>query len=576
MRLPAFFLTYSVIHFTNKSDKMGAMRLNLKLAGKIWLSIGILIFGYLISTILGVVMGMGIRTSLDKAFEVQFTASRKGQQLTTSFEKQLKEYENAVMVGEASSIETAADLARTCTKIIAEILHLKGLPETRIVEIKSIALSMAAFTRDAEATYLPMANGSLTDELQKRATDLNERRELLTQRISSLETGLAQDLRTALLDIANSTSTQGKISLGVFALIITISLLAIRTLVIKTITGPLRNAVALADSVSSGDLRARVEISSGDEIGQLANALNNMAENLRCMIDGILKKTSNLNSVSSNLMGLSSKLGGHVGELTKMSGSAAGAAKTLSSNMANLTLNATQSSTNIGTVAAATEELTATVVDVTRNSESASAVTGSAVKFIESVSTKVSALEKAAIEVSEIIEIILEVAEQSKLLALNATIEAARAGEVGKGFAVVATEVKELAQQTNQAVEEIRRKIDAIQTSTNDTIGEIDEIGRVLRKIDEIVTSIAAAMEQEEASTKEIASNISQAAGANRDITSGISLAADASKTISQDIIHVSSVSGSISEASKEVTRGAGTLQGISAELKAMVEKFRI
>jgi methyl-accepting chemotaxis protein len=131
---------------------------------------------------------------------------------------------------------------------------------------------------------------------------------------------------------------------------------------------------------------------------------------------------------------------------------------------------------------------------------------------VQSAQSSVDELGAAAAQIDKIITVIVEIAEQTKLLALNATIEAARAGEAGKGFAVVAAEVKQLATQTNNATDDIRLKISSMQSSTNNTIGEIKHISGVITSVDEIVSSIAASVEEQSVTTRDISCTIGNVA----------------------------------------------------------------
>src|SRR5207253_10906343 len=135
---------------------------------------------------------------------------------------------------------------------------------------------------------------------------------------------------------------------------------------------------------------------------------------------------------------------------------------------------------------------------------------------------RITELSSAASRIGDVVKMITAIAEQTNLLALNATIEAARAGEAGRGFAVVASEVKALASQTAKATDEIGTQIAAMQTATQDSVGAIKEIGGTIGRIAEIATTIAAAVEEQGATTQEIARNVQQAAHGTSEVAGSI------------------------------------------------------
>lgn len=187
---------------------------------------------------------------------------------------------------------------------------------------------------------------------------------------------------------------------------------------------------------------------------------------------------------------------------------------------------------NVETVAAATEELSASIAEIARHVQDSAKVSGDAVKEAEAANSTIHELGTASAEIGQVIKVITSIAQQTNLLALNATIEAARAGEAGKGFAVVANEVKELARQTAKATEEIGQKIDAIQSSTRIAVSSIKSIGSIITKMNEISTTIAAAVEQQSTATSEISRNVSEAAKGTCEVSNniaGVSQAADES-----------------------------------------------
>ncbi|WP_203074654.1 methyl-accepting chemotaxis protein [Falsiroseomonas ponticola] len=198
---------------------------------------------------------------------------------------------------------------------------------------------------------------------------------------------------------------------------------------------------------------------------------------------------------------------------------------------ANVAAAAEQASGEVRTVAAATEELTTSVAEVSRQVRNASLMAGEAVDEAEAANANVKGLATAAQKIGDVVRLISGIANQTNLLALNATIEAARAGEAGKGFAVVASEVKSLAAQTARATEEISGQIGEIQAATGAAVATIQGIAQRIAQMNEVSTTIAAAVEQQGASTREIAASIQRTASGTEAVsreTGAVTAAADA------------------------------------------------
>jgi len=184
---------------------------------------------------------------------------------------------------------------------------------------------------------------------------------------------------------------------------------------------------------------------------------------------------------------------------------------------------ANEATNNVQTVASATEELSSSIQEISRQVSQSTQIAATAVVEVESTNDKIQGLADAANKIGEVVAMITDIADQTNLLALNATIEAARAGDAGKGFAVVASEVKNLANQTAKATEEISAQISGIQGATQTAVEAIGSIGGTINQLNEISSAIAAAVEEQGAATQEIARNVEQAANGTTEVSSNIS-----------------------------------------------------
>ena len=221
---------------------------------------------------------------------------------------------------------------------------------------------------------------------------------------------------------------------------------------------------------------------------------------------------------------------------------------------------AEETSVNVQTVSTGTEQLSSSIEEISKQVITSAAIAKKAVDEAGATDTTVKSLADSASRISVVVDLIQTIASQTNLLALNATIEAARAGEAGRGFAVVASEVKSLASQTAKATEEIRTQIASMQSVTTSAVGAIQGIGRIIGEINDVTTTIAAAVEEQGAATREIARNIQHAAGGTSEVSS--------------NIVGVSTASAEAGAAANEVLGASDALRREADMLRGEIDAF--
>ncbi|WP_457570545.1 methyl-accepting chemotaxis protein [Desulfovulcanus sp.] len=383
-----------------------------------------------------------------------------------------------------------------------------------------------------------------------------------------------QDITDTIADIHKQLYEMSAISVVGFFFLISVIWFFIRRVIVNPITNI---ATALKEiAQGEGDLTARISVHSRDEIGRLAQYFNEFVENLQAMIKDIVGNTQTLNSSSSNLSELSTYITSETERMLNKSNTVAAASEEVSSNMNSVAAAMEEASTNVTLIAAAAQQMSDAVNEIVERTEKTQTITSEAVSKVESASAKIEKLGKAAKEITTITDTITAISEQTNLLALNATIEAARAGEAGKGFAVVANEIKELARQTAASSEEIKSKIESIQASTEGSVAEVVEISQVITEVNEVVSSIVAALEEQAATTNEIASNVSEASLGIQEVTENVAKSSVASSEISKEIVAISEATNKLSGMSSQVSSSAEELLGLARKLQHLVERFKI
>jgi methyl-accepting chemotaxis protein len=366
-------------------------------------------------------------------------------------------------------------------------------------------------------------------------------------------------------------------NLIVTGLIIACTAFLLAWLLFAGIIKPIKNVASSLKDIAEGegDLTSRLEVTGRDEVGDLAKWFNVFIDKLQRIVKEITAGVETLSLSSTDLSNISQQMSQAAQNASDKSHLVATSSEEMSTNMNNVAAASEQASSNVNIVATATEEMSATINEIAQNSEKARSVTGDAVSQAQNASVKVNELGTAAQEISKVTEVITEISEQTNLLALNATIEAARAGDAGKGFAVVANEIKELAKQTAVATQEIRQKIDGVQSSTGETVGQIKQICEVIDEVNTIVSIIATAVEEQSTATSEIASNVSQAAQGIQEVNVNVAQSSSVAGEISKEIVGVNSSADEIANSSSQVNISAQDLHKLSDRLQQTVTQFK-
>ena len=444
--------------------------------------------------------------------------------------------------------ETA--IALNNTKLVEHAKEIKGTVQAFL---KLIEQSQTLGVKEREATKQLDNAGKKTIEPVDAAVNL-------TNAI------IAQQTKSAIMTIAII------VAIGIAAF------LGLSYFLVSAITKPLHQVVAGLKDIAEGegDLTHRLDITSQDEMGELAKWFNVFIEKMQAVIRDVAQNAGLLRTSSQQLLDIAKQMSSGASQTSGKANTVAAAGEEMSANMGAMASAMGEASGNVSMVAAAVEEMTSTITQIADNAEKASRITSAAVAQTEKASEQISELGESAKDIGKVIETITDISEQVNLLALNATIEAARAGEAGKGFAVVANEIKELARQTASATNEIKQRVEGIQHSTKGTVNEITAITKVVNEVNQIVSDIAGAVDEQSAATKEIASNISQASVGINEVNENVSQGSVVSSQIAQEISEVKDAAVHMSQNSAQVDQNATDLSRLAEELNAMVNRFKV
>lgn len=373
----------------------------------------------------------------------------------------------------------------------------------------------------------------------------------------------------------------------------------------KRIVTPIIACIDFARKVERGNLSGFIDIQRQDETGTLAGALNSMVNTMRQLLSDVSQHSSVVLFASNKLAATSDNMSTTTKQVSEQTDSVAAAAEQVSATIAsvsdtvasmaqrgrNIAGNTTEMADSVNSVASSVEEMSQSIHNMAKHCADAQVAAQRNLDNSEQAAVQVKELSQSAQNIGEVVSLIEEITDQTKLLALNATIEAARAGEAGRGFSIVAKEVKELAGQTAKATKAISERIREVQAKTQAVVRMMQDMTVQNQELNEINTSIAAAVEEQSATTADIARTIAGTAQGSQRVSREVQEMADTlqreiNANIREAAMGVSEVSASIQQVNTGVQKNATAIVGnvafsrelaqLASELRESISRFNL
>lgn len=331
-----------------------------------------------------------------------------------------------------------------------------------------------------------------------------------------------------------------------------------------------------ASNLRQKDFTHTYDIGHGDEINHILSRINLMTMDLRGTIKQVVKNSGAISDSASELSQISENLSSTSKDASLKATSVSTAAEEMSSNNQSIAASMEKSTNSLNAIATAIEQMSATVSEIALSVNSSREITQKVVQGFDAITSVVDELGKRANDVDIVTDEIRSIAEQVRMLALNAKIEAARAGDAGRGFAVVAQEITELADKTNNSTIEADKKLHWIKDKSKEVTQKVIGLTKIVKESDDAVSSISAAVEEQNVTTREIAKNINDVTGEISDVNNNVTQGAGVAAQIAQEITMVENGSRQVQENSNKLNDNAVALSAMAENFMKLMKKFKV
>jgi len=547
------------------------MKFSFNIKQKIWLSLSIMIFGYIISMVVGFAYGRRIQSRLHGVSEYLFPAVGQSQLALTSFNEGMKLYEDAVILSDTSLVEDARNKIEEAQTALQAIIELEGLNPQKKTQVKETLKDLNNFTASAHTVYTTMSSDldAFEDEgseggetLEEKASALAQQTENLRDRQTSFTAMLAEDLKAELNAISNDTRQQRYLNMLTFFIVVGVTTVLVSIMITRSVIFPINKAMSFSNAIAKGDFTARIQIHQSDELGKLLSGLSNMADNLSSLVGQIQRTGIKVSSSVTELSATARQQEVTITHQLQSTDKVVEAIKEISDVAAGLV----QTMQQVASMSQETAEFASSgQVDL--------ASMGEAMEHMEeasrSISGRLGAINEKAENITTVVTTINKVADQTNLLSLNAAIEAEKAGEYGRGFTVVAREIRRLADQTAVATLDIEQMVKEMQSAVAAGVMGMDkfiaEVRNSAKTVEKISTQLTRIIERVQALSPRF-----------EDVSTAMGHQSEHASEINNAMMNLSEEMQQTTESLKESFLAIGQLSEAARDLQDEVSRFKV